>query len=673
MKRSILLLSVLPFAALRLSGADSAQINFTSPFGEIGKTSTGSTFTTGFTFSLGSFGSFVPTGYNLPSWYPNFSAFNPAYDTVLQNRSATWDDSFFSQYSQTATLTSNAAPFATTNQGYVWGYDNPSLVNGNQWILLTNSNWKFPGIAAVPPVVTWDASDSGTSAIIGFRSSAAVETGADPYLQSAAVSPNVVLPTLTLASLDVTAAGTISQTGSLTLSGAGSFKTLNDTGGAITLNLDGNSFGSVSLQVRNAADTADANAAINLHSGAALSLASIRTGGNLTLASNNHAITQTGAIVVGGTSGITAGAAAITLTHSGNHFTGTLTLGNSGANNVSVTDSGALRLGASTIGGALTIAAGGSITLGGGTISSGGAQNFNSAVLLAGATTLTSTGNGALNFTSTLDDGQVLALNTGGTTTLGGAVGNTTPLTSLTTDAGGTTAVNGGLVKTTGAQTYHDPVTLGANTVFQSVANGPISFFENLLGNGFSAQLESGGDGNFNSASNLSSLTKSGSGTMTFTGQSSYTGPTIVSAGTLALGRSNALAATSPLTLGGGTFATGGFSQTLGALTLAASSAINFGSGASALVFANSSTQSWTAPLLILNYTVSVDSLRFGTSAFGLTNAQLSLLNFNGLAAQIDANGFVTPSAIPEPSTYAIIAGAGALGFAIFRRKRRMA
>jgi len=55
-------------------------------------------------------------------------------------------------------------------------------------------------------------------------------------------------------------------------------------------------------------------------------------------------------------------------------------------------------------------------------------------------------------------------VNTAGTTTFGEAVGNTTPLTSLTTGTLGTTDINGGAVYA-GTQTYNDPVVLSATTV----------------------------------------------------------------------------------------------------------------------------------------------------------------------------------------------------------------
>src|SRR5207253_8677061 len=58
-----------------------------------------------------------------------------------------------------------------------------------------------------------------------------------------------------------------------------------------------------------------------------------------------------------------------------------------------------------------------------------------------------------------------------GTTTFNFAVGNSTALTSLTTNAGGTTAINGGAVTTTAAQTYGDNVTLGAATILTGVGN----------------------------------------------------------------------------------------------------------------------------------------------------------------------------------------------------------
>src|SRR6185436_4340002 len=99
---------------------------------------------------------------------------------------------------------------------------------------------------------------------------------------------------------------------------------------------------------------------------------------------------------------------------------------------------------------------------------------------------------GAINLASTLNSvtsARDVTMNaTGNAITLTGAVGNTLALgniilnattttlsntlnaTSLTTDAAGTTAINGGSVTTSGAQTYNDALVLGNITTFTSTA-----------------------------------------------------------------------------------------------------------------------------------------------------------------------------------------------------------
>lgn len=310
---------------------------------------------------------------------------------------------------------------------------------------------------------------------------------------------------------------------------------------------------------------------------------------------------------------------------------------------------------------------------GGGTIITAGNQVYTTAINLDAATTLGAIGSGgnAITFNSTINGNHSLTLNTPGTTTLGGAVGNTTPIGNLTIDAGGTTVINGGTVKTTGAQTYNDPVSLGANTLFESISGGIITFVEALVGNGYSMEFRTDGAGSFRSASGLSSFTKSGAGTLTLTGASTYTGPTIISAGRIVLGVNNALPTTSALTLSGGTLALGGYTQTLGLLSLTANSTLDFGGVGGTLSFANSSAQTWSGTLSITNYTTATDSLRFGSSSSALTPTQLSLIrfaDFGNAIGQIDASGFVSP--IPEPSTYAAIFGAVVLGFAVWRRRK---
>ena len=175
------------------------------------------------------------------------------------------------------------------------------------------------------------------------------------------------------------------------------------------------------------------------------------------------------------------------------------------------------------------------------------------------------------------------------------------------------------------------------------------------------------------SVNNFSGGTTISGGTLALTNTNTSVGPvTINSGGTLAYADSAALPNSTALTLAGGTLSLSGayspaFTPPLGLL---ASSTINFGSGlgASAMAFGNSSGQSWTGTLTILNYSTGSDTIRFGTNASGLAGGQLSVINFGGIAAQIDSNGFVTP--VPEPSTYAALLGLGAMAFVALRRRQ---
>src|SRR5207237_378854 len=135
------------------------------------------------------------------------------------------------------------------------------------------------------------------------------------------------------------------------------------------------------------------------------------------------------------------------------------------------------------------------------------------------------------------------------------------------------------------------------------------------------------------------------------------------------------------MSLGGGTFDTGGTSQTLGALTMTASSIIDLASGASILAFANTSASSWTGSLSIYNWSGTpftgggTDQLYFGNTSSGLTGAQLNQISFYsdagnslfGGGAAILSSGEVVP--IPEPSTW--LAAALAVGVIGHSQRRR--
>jgi autotransporter-associated beta strand protein len=162
-----------------------------------------------------------------------------------------------------------------------------------------------------------------------------------------------------------------------------------------------------------------------------------------------------------------------------------------------------------------------------------------------------------------------------------------------------------------------------------------------------------------------------------------------VNAGALTLGAANQIANGTDLILDGGTFRTGnalaGYAESLGDLTLNASSTIDLGaaSGLRDLVFVDSSGVAWSggATLTVANWAGTLSGgtagrIFFGSSASGLGSGQLSQIAFSGYSAgaQLLGTGELVPlnltAAVPEPGTYA--AAAILLALAIWHHRRRM-
>ena len=216
-------------------------------------------------------------------------------------------------------------------------------------------------------------------------------------------------------------------------------------------------------------------------------------------------------------------------------------------------------------------------------------------------------------------------------------------------------------------------ISLGSNTLtFNSSSNSTLD----TIMTGTGTVVKSGtGAMNVATVNSYSGGTTVSGGSIRFSAANTNIGPaTINPLGSLQIGVSNALPTATGVTLAGGTLAlAGAYNQTLSsALSMSASSTLVFGSGfgASAIVFGDSSGQTWTGTLTVSNFnSAGGDTLRFGTTSGGLTGSQLSAISFDGIAAQIDASGFVTP--VPEPEAMAAIFGAGALAFVAFRRRQQ--
>jgi len=153
------------------------------------------------------------------------------------------------------------------------------------------------------------------------------------------------------------------------------------------------------------------------------------------------------------------------------------------------------------------------------------------------------------------------------------------------------------------------------------------------------------------------------------------------SGATLQLAANNQIDNSTGLILNGGTFRVGtastGFSDTLGTLTLSASSTIDLGAwttGLRQLTFANSSAITWTGTLTITNWqgvalqSSSVAEILFGTG--GLTSTQLGQVywanqNINGGTL---IGGELVP--VPEPRVYA--AAVALLAVVGWRERKRL-
>lgn len=324
----------------------------------------------------------------------------------------------------------------------------------------------------------------------------------------------------------------------------------------------------------------------------------------------------------------------------------------------------------------------------------GGARTFTNSVTLAGNLTL----GGAvdMNFTGplTLTADRTLTVNNTGLTTFSGAVGQSSSGYSLTKNGNGVLALygsntfNGGVTINAGTVLINNAASLGANAAATLNAatlraTETLTSTRNFTLGAANSTVEVDGTKIFtvNGVMNgTGGLVKTGNGTLIVGGNNTFGGNVSVNAGTLLLGSSNRIANGSSLVLNGGTFATGGFSESMSNLTLTANSIIDFGAGSSVLRFTNSSALAWTpgTTLILTNWSGSpwgggTDQLYFGTTSSGLTAGQLSQIQFVGpnnyvRYGTILASGEVVPS--PEPATWAGIVAV--ISLLTWRERKRL-
>jgi autotransporter-associated beta strand protein len=187
--------------------------------------------------------------------------------------------------------------------------------------------------------------------------------------------------------------------------------------------------------------------------------------------------------------------------------------------------------------------------------------------------------------------------------------------------------------------------TVGAVSVIAAAASGDTIGNGNLTGTSYAASNASG-DAIISAsllANSTAGFTKSGTGTVTFSGTNTYIGTTTISAGTLVLATNNALSAATAVSLGAGTLDAQSYSNAVNMLEVTGAATINIGTDGK-LVFADSSSlnSSWTGTLTITGDFIPGSSVRFGESRSALTLEQLSKISWSGSGVVLlDSNGFL--------------------------------
>ncbi len=194
--------------------------------------------------------------------------------------------------------------------------------------------------------------------------------------------------------------------------------------------------------------------------------------GNVTLSDDLSINTANGNVAFGGTVASAAGAVNSLTVGAGNGdvtFAGAVgDAAGARLGDIAINSNGATKLDAAVYAASVTTNAGGTLALNGGLVDTTGAQSYGELAVLGADTVLKGS---TVSLLGGGDGGHALAI--AGNAVIGGELGATAPLTSLSVT--GTADLGGGLINTAGAQSYQGNVTL-SDDLSINTANGNVAF-----------------------------------------------------------------------------------------------------------------------------------------------------------------------------------------------------
>lgn len=392
---------------------------------------------------------------------------------------------------------------------------------------------------------------------------------------------------------------------------------------------------------------------------------------------------------------------------------GTLAMGSGSGNNLSWT--GHLIVNAGTVsinndnklGAVPGTATPGAITLAGGTLSMSGTAtiNANRGIAVTAASSLSGSGSNTITYNGVITGSANLTVKSG-----------TFSLSGANTYSGNFTLGNSGILKISNATTLQNAtlvassgnLTFGVTAATLGALSGSrsISLIDSTLPVTLTVGRNNASTTYSGVLSSSGSLIKTGTGTFTLSGNNTYTGTTTVNGGTLAI--NGTPTGTGAFTVNsGGTLA--GTGSVGGLTTVASGGALSAGtSGAGTLTFTHGLTLN-TGSVLDFDLGLTNNEIRVsggtvtGSGSVGgilvdladsggfqagtytlldYTGSSLSNLDATGLAIGTGIAGYnysfvdtgsqlqLIATAVPEPGTCALLAGAATLALAVIRRRR---